>query len=308
MSSLINKWYSNGKLLITGEYLVMYGAKALAIPLNKGQSFEISPIKCREIVWTAYTPNGIWFRAIIELNEFKVIQTNNINIANNLVEVLKALNLMSGVFKHNGFNIVTKLDFNPEFGFGTSSTLISNLASWADVDPYELLDKTFGGSGYDIACARNKYPIKYQLKGNNRVIENVDFNPSFSDNLYFVYLGKKQNSADSIKHFNKKMNFGDADIEDISQITHKIINCEKQNEFDDLLTDHEEVMSRILEIPKIETKCFEGLPFKVKSLGAWGGDFVLLSSNDSSAETLKAIYGAGYTEVFRYDDLIINSM
>ena len=103
-------------------------------------------------------------------------------------------------------------------------------------------------------------------------------------------------------HFNKKMNFGDADIEDISQITHKIINCEKQNEFDDLLTDHEEVMSRILEIPKIETKCFEGLPFKVKSLGAWGGDFILATGNEDTPDYFKQ---KGFETVIPYQDLIL---
>ena len=38
----------------------------------------------------------------------------------------------------------------------TSSTLIANLAKWSNVDPYILLSETFGGSGYDIACASAK--------------------------------------------------------------------------------------------------------------------------------------------------------
>jgi hypothetical protein len=32
------KFYSNGKLLITGEYLVLDGAKAFALPTKKGQN------------------------------------------------------------------------------------------------------------------------------------------------------------------------------------------------------------------------------------------------------------------------------
>ena len=47
---------------------------------------------------------------------------------------------------------VTRLEFPREWGLGTSSTLISNLADWAGADPYALLDKTIGGSGYDLAC------------------------------------------------------------------------------------------------------------------------------------------------------------
>ena len=34
-------FYSNGKLLLTGEYLVIDGAKALAIPTQKGQSLSV---------------------------------------------------------------------------------------------------------------------------------------------------------------------------------------------------------------------------------------------------------------------------
>ena len=34
-------FYSNGKLLITGEYVVLDGAKALALPTKFGQSLVV---------------------------------------------------------------------------------------------------------------------------------------------------------------------------------------------------------------------------------------------------------------------------
>ncbi|MEQ3661167.1 MAG: GHMP kinase, partial [Flavobacterium sp.] len=34
-------YYSNGKLLLTGEYVVLDGAKALAVPTKFGQSLSI---------------------------------------------------------------------------------------------------------------------------------------------------------------------------------------------------------------------------------------------------------------------------
>ena len=37
-------FYSHGKLLLTGEYVVLDGAKALAIPTNKGQYLTVKPI------------------------------------------------------------------------------------------------------------------------------------------------------------------------------------------------------------------------------------------------------------------------
>jgi hypothetical protein len=50
---------------------------------------------------------------------------------------------------------------------GTSSTLINNIAQWFGIDAYELLWKSFGGSGYDIASAQHNKPIVYQLQRAN---------------------------------------------------------------------------------------------------------------------------------------------
>ena len=55
-------FYSNGKLLITGEYLVLNGAKALALPTKFGQSLEVSSIEEKKIIWTSLDfDKSIWF-------------------------------------------------------------------------------------------------------------------------------------------------------------------------------------------------------------------------------------------------------
>jgi mevalonate kinase len=65
-----------------------------------------------------------------------------------------------------------------------------------------LLAKTFGGSGYDIACATAKSAITYQLTTHcSRLTNAIDFNPTFKGYLYFVHLGKKQNSREGIQHY-----------------------------------------------------------------------------------------------------------
>ena len=46
--------YSYGKLLITGEYLVLDGAKAFALPLSCGQSLNYKEIDNNLIKWTSY--------------------------------------------------------------------------------------------------------------------------------------------------------------------------------------------------------------------------------------------------------------
>ena len=46
--------YSNGKLLITGEYLVLNGAEALALPLSCGQSLNYKKTTNNLIKWVSY--------------------------------------------------------------------------------------------------------------------------------------------------------------------------------------------------------------------------------------------------------------
>ncbi|HCO83183.1 MAG TPA: GHMP kinase, partial [Arenibacter sp.] len=86
-----------------------------------------------------------------------------------------------------GYEITTALNFPREWGLGSSSTLINNIAQWAQIDAYVLLWNAFSGSGYDIACAQNNSPIIYQLKNSRPIVHSASFNPTFKSDLYFVY-------------------------------------------------------------------------------------------------------------------------
>ena len=52
----MNYFKSNGKFLLTGEYLVLKGAVALALPLKLGQSMNVETLDSDEglIYWNAY--------------------------------------------------------------------------------------------------------------------------------------------------------------------------------------------------------------------------------------------------------------
>ena len=54
----MTNYYSNGKLLITGEYSVLEGAKSLAIPTNFGQDLVIDTIKEPHILCGSFALNG----------------------------------------------------------------------------------------------------------------------------------------------------------------------------------------------------------------------------------------------------------
>ena len=302
------KWYSHGKLLLSGEYLVMEGAKAFALPLKQGQSLLLRKSNdAGRLSWNAFQRDGSWFSAIYDTEKFTIIETDNQKLAENLSRILQAVRQLSKSFLRDGigFSVETKLDFNPEFGFGSSSTLISNLAWWAAVSPFELLRLTFGGSGYDIACARIDSPLFYQLTDNGPQIEEINFGPDFRNQIYFVYLGKKQKSTESIKSFKSSAVFGKNDLETISHISEQLITTKSLRDFEHLLNEHERVMSAILKRPTVKSQLFNDFQGTVKSLGGWGGDFVLVTSNQPDSEFRSDMKNRGFPVVFGYDELVL---
>ena len=71
-------FYSNGKLLITGEYVVLDGAKALAVPTKFGQYLEVKPSEKKSIYWKSFDSNNqIWFEDEIFWSEIINLELNN---------------------------------------------------------------------------------------------------------------------------------------------------------------------------------------------------------------------------------------
>ena len=301
-------WYSHGKLLLSGEYLVMEGAKAFALPLKQGQSLLLRKTDVAgRLSWNAFLKNSSWFNAVFETKNLNLVETNNQSLAGNLQKILQAVRELSPGFlgDKSGFAVETKLDFDPEFGFGSSSTLISNLAWWAEIDPYELLHLTFGGSGYDVACARMNSPIFYQLKDSEPVIDKVNFTPDFSKQIYFVYLGQKQKSTESIQNFKSSAVFGKDDLMAITRISEQIPMVSSLREFEGLLNEHENRLSTVLGRPTIKSLLFKDYKGTVKSLGGWGGDFVLLTGNQPESDFRADMLNRGFPVVFTYDELVL---
>lgn len=303
-----NNWFSNGKFLITGEYLVIVGAKALALPLNMGQNLIVEKTDSKTIAWEANKPDGLWFRGEFDLHNFSVLKTSNHSFSEKLQKIFIAIADLSDSFietLNNGVKITTNIDFNPEFGMGSSSTLISNLAWWSNIDPYKLLKLTFGGSGYDIACARNNTPLIYSRNKNGVTINPVEFNPVFSDNLYFVYLGSKQSSYNSITAFEKKCVFNESDVRRISEITEELLSADTLSAFEKLIDEHEVIMSRILNRPTVKDLVFSDFHGSVKSMGAWGGDMVLVTSDQTKSELQAYLATKGLATCYKFKEIIL---
>ena len=306
MTKMKKKFYSNGKLLITGEYLVLDGAKALALPTKYGQYLTVTSGKMQEIHWTSFDyDKSIWFQETILFSEIiKYKKTENQSVKATLIEILHEAFLLNPDFLNSseGYTISTHLTFPKFWGLGTSSTLINNIAQWLEINAFELLENSFGGSGYDIACAQNDTPILYQIVEGKTQVEKVNFNPDFSDNLYFVYLNQKQSSKSAIAAYYKKQNNLKAVFPEINTITIEISKATTLEKFQELLQMHETRMSEVLEIPTVKNSLFSDFNGTLKSLGAWGGDFVLAVSNENPTAYFKA---KGFETIIAYANMIL---
>ena len=88
---------ANGKLLLTGEYLVTRGAKSLAIPLKYGQSLFVSQnTNPRTLVWDSFEMDEIWFRAEIDIFDFEVKRTTDEVLSDRLIEILEVIKNIKG--------------------------------------------------------------------------------------------------------------------------------------------------------------------------------------------------------------------
>lgn len=298
---------ANGKVLLSGEYLVMDGALALGLPLNLGQRMSVVEGSGSEIIWESLRPNGeAWFTGKFDLFGFDPFKTSNKEVAQTLKEIFEAAVRLNSDFlsKWRKYRVTTHLDFEPEWGLGSSSTLISCIAEWADVDPFELMEDTFGGSGYDIACAKAKGPVFYQLDDEGYNIEPAAFAPSFGDQLFLVYTGKKQNSREQLSSYQDK-EISSQQVDEISQITRSLCNISDLSCFEELIHDHEKIVASILDQMPVKKRLFQDFWGEVKSLGAWGGDFVLATSDRSSEETRAYFNQKGFEVFFSYEELAI---
>ncbi len=306
----LQTWYAHGKLLMTGEYLVMHGARALAVPLNRGQHLQVVPASAENgacLLWTAHKPDGLWFRTTYEIPSLKILKTTDKKLAEKLRKILLVTRKLAPGFLNGkrSFDVETRLEFDPEFGFGSSSTLVANLAAWAGVDAFALQKKALGGSGYDVACARTGSPIFYQLIDGKPAVEPADWLPPFRKWIYFVYLGQKQRSDESIERFKKQAVFGEGEIRKISSIGEALAEAETLELFENLLREHEEIMSAVLGIVPVKERLFKGHQGIVKSLGAWGGDFVLITNHGTDKAFREQMKNRGFNTVFSWDELVL---
>ena len=292
---------ANGKLLISGEYLILKGANGFAILTSYGQSLTFEKSENYPFIhWKSLDENNqVWFSATFDLINSNLVHSSNKEKAKFIYNVLIGARELTNQKDPICGKIITKLDFNKEWGLGSSSTLIWSIASIFGIDPLELHFNTSKGSGYDIVCAGTNSPISYKLEKNKQpTYHNVDWNPIFKDEIQFVYLNKKQNSEAEVNRF-MESTVSEKDIFEINKITESIITCKDLNEFEDSISEHEHIVGKLLQKTPIKQKLFKDYPGAIKSLGAWGGDFILATRKNSSYFEQR-----GYNTVISFNNMI----
>lgn len=296
---------AQGKFLLTGEYLVLKGAKSLAIPLKYGQTMQVNPSSVDKCEWTSFQNGQAWFHAIFN-EKLELIESNNAEVAQKLIDILQ------NIFEQNpsakelfvGKAFTFDTDFPRDWGLGTSSTLIALLANYTKTNPYKILEASFGGSGYDLACAFADGPIFYTKNEHEPIIEKAHFEPNFAHKLYVVYLGQKQNSSQEVKKFFKEAIINETDIKEISNLADTFCQASDIKEFIKAMQAHEQIMSRLLKTQPVQEKYFSDFDGAVKSMGAWGGDFVLVASDREDSYVKNYFLEKNFVTILGYSNVL----
>ncbi len=284
----------------------MEGAMGLAVPVKWGQSMKVTESQGAGIHWITKDQNGAkWFECKLNLIDFAIEKTTDETKAEFVQSLIKSAAQLNSDFlsKWKKYKVTCDLGFDPAWGLGTSSTLICNLATWAELSPFELFFDTQEGSGYDIAAAVSQEPLLYQKNEDELSFETFDWSGNLTDGICVFYQGHKQNSLEEVRTWKTNKVWKQKDVKQVSSISEALADCNDVDEAISLLRDHVNMMERILNRTAYDGQFsdFEGV---VKPLGAWGGDFGLALHTDVEY-TAKYLAKKGMKTVFRLGDILV---
>ncbi len=298
-------FYSNGKLLLSGEYGILDGAEGWAFPTKFGQRLKVASNTSGLLTWTGIDADGsVWFQGTYGLRNFTELSTTDGKVSISLIEILTQTRKLNPRFlEHSeGCAVETVLTFPRNWGLGSSSTLLNNMAQWAQVNPYLLLSRTFGGSGYDIACALHNHPLLFKIENKKPIVRKVKSKLPFSNKLYFVYLNQKKNSREAITAYREQPINKIALTTTLTELTGALVKARTLKEFEKVLDQHEKTLSLALSVPTIKEQLFPDYTGSIKSLGGWGGDFILVTERDI---TLEYFIQKGYPTIIPFSEMIL---
>ncbi len=302
-----NTLRANGKLLISGEYLVMNGARALAFPIRFGQQLTIETTRSGKLEWISKEKGKTWFTADFHPITLSVERTSLPDIASALWRILQSARSFNPGFLQDaqGYKVLADADYPLEWGLGSSSSLISLIARWAGIDAFSLFRSLSDGSGYDLACATRNQPFFYQLVNETPTITIAHPGKALREHALFAWLGNKQNSQSEIERYRKSDTPPQRVIDRVSELAAEFCNAEDVPELIEIIEEHEYLLSSVLKKPVLMHERFRNFSGAVKSLGAWGGDFAMFTADLPMKDLKKQLLGFGIKHAFTWSELQI---
>jgi mevalonate kinase len=296
--------FAPGKILLSGEYAVLHGAPAIALPTKMGQHFTWIASQEKGLTWKSFDPNGLWFEARWN-EEGKCLESSDKKVSNNLEILFRGAQKLNLNFNPFQGSVETKLEFPREFGLGSSSSLICLIGKWAEVSPMDLFLANWKGSGYDVAVAMEKHAIEYWYNEGKPCWNRVEVTPQASEDWFFIYSNSKQSTYQEIDRIKDK-SLPSQSLNSLHEIHKTLISSKKSNLWIDALKKHEDIISAFIIKPKVQQVLFPNESselFFAKSLGAWGGDFILVHEKNLS-ETLQNT-NHNFTTVINWVDFVM---
>jgi mevalonate kinase len=260
----MSQFRSSGKLLLSGEYWVLHGAEVLAIATEKGQTLRYEDADC-ELHWVAKdSEDRVWMDCVASQDP-------------HLSRILSAVLKLKGNLPSRG-RVTTQLEFNRNWGWGSSSSLIDLIAQWTGLDPMELHFETSEGSGFDVACARAGGAIAYQKTGTRSAVWNNIASAHWPhEHFGLVYLGGKQDSQREVAKIRREPLASELDA--ISALSRHLASSKDVDAWSQAIDELEDRTASWLGMERVQNR-FPGVRATIKSLGAWGGDFALTVAQD----------------------------
>ena len=277
--------------MLCGEYAVTIGVEALAVPVSVGQWMHVwefdSPGEQHRILWEAKDRDGAtWLNESFALPLVEVGdgERDERKIIHQLLAMAPENTWITG----KSYRIETQLEFDRSSGLGSSSTMVSNFSRFARLDAQSVQQQLFGGSGYDVAVAEVGKGLVFWKDGENNHWGPWTISSGLTQDWKVVFLGKKQNSRNSladVKARLQEIQNDDFMLHQLQQVAGAVKMAQQVSMVEAGLEMWQALLSMSLGL-ETPYQHFGIQPVKgglCKWLGAWGGDMLLV--NQTFAET-----------------------
>jgi hypothetical protein len=264
--------------MLVGEYAVLAGGLAIAFPVKYRQCMEVTTIEGNGTIhWHSYDFEGIeWLKCRFSTHQ----QLDTHPLCNVLLPIQKMLNIAiaenpSLLPENSDLVFRIKASFRKEWGLGSSSAMIANIAKWSGANPWDLMHCSFPGSGYDVAVAFHNKALSYRLTPEGRDIVFLPSIPPALAHYRVVFTGRKVNSRDSVAALQTRIPLLQDHVKELDALSTRMLDNPTPAAFASALLDYEMILSNVLQIPRASEN-YPDYPGLIKSLGAWGGDALLV--------------------------------